>query len=270
MQEQYKSASAAKRIVVKVGTSTLAYESGRLNIRRIEALVKVLADLKNSGREIIIVTSGAVGIGAGILGMKERPRETRKKQAAASVGQCELMSIYSRLFSEYGHIVGQILMTRDIIDDPHYKENAQNTFKTLLDLGVIPIVNENDTVSTEELDKLTTFNENDTLSAVVAQLSDANLLVLLSDINGLYDGDPRKNKNARLIDLVEKIDDKLLSIAGGAGTAGGTGGMITKLNAARQVTEAGIYMVIANGANPKVLYDITDGKTVGTLFLKKA
>lgn len=249
-------------IVVKVGTSTLTYDGGGINIRRVEKLVKVLSDIKNSGKSIILVSSGAIGVGMGKLGIAKRPECTRDKQALAAIGQCELMNYYSRLFGEYNHNVAQILLTKDVVSDPVRNENAANTFERLLQLGIVPIVNENDTVSTEQIE----FGDNDTLSATVACLAKAGLLVILSDIDGLYDSDPRENKNARLIPQIDKIDKSVEALAGGAGTSRGTGGMITKIHAAEAATSAGIDMIIANGADPDILYDIMDGKSVGTLF----
>lgn len=257
----------AKRIVVKVGTSTLTYPTGRLNIRRISQIVRVLSDLKNSGKEIVLVTSGAVGVGAARLKLKERPKETRMKQAAAAIGQCELMYLYDKLFMEYGHAAAQILMTRIITDHDNTRENLINTFDTLLSLGAVPIVNENDSVAVEELENEDiAFGGNDNLSAVVATLIDADLLVLMSDIKGLYDSDPHKNKNAKLIPYVDKLDNEIRALAGGAGTSLGTGGMVTKLEAAETATQAGIDMVIMDGSQPNLLYDFFDGKPVGTLF----
>lgn len=257
----------AKRIVIKVGTSTLTYPTGRLNIRRISQIVRVLSDLKNSGREVVLVTSGAVGVGAARLKLKERPKETRVKQAAAAIGQCELMYLYDKLFMEYGHPAAQILMTRVITDRDNTRDNLVNTFDTLLSLGAVPIVNENDSVAIEELqNEDIAFGGNDNLSAVVAKLINADLLVLMSDIKGLYDSDPHKNKNAKLIPYVDKIDDKIRALAGGAGSSLGTGGMVTKLEAAEIATKAGIEMVIMEGSNPYLLYELFDGKPVGTLF----
>ena len=249
-------------IVVKVGTSTLTYDGGGINIRRVEKLVKVLSDIKNSGKKVILVSSGAIGIGMGKLGISKRPECTRDKQALAAIGQCELMNYYSKLFGEYNHNVAQILLTKDVVSDPVRNENAANTFEKLLQLGIIPIVNENDTVSTEQIE----FGDNDTLSATVACLAKASLLIILSDIDGLYDADPRTDKNAKLIERIDKIDESIEALAGGAGTSRGTGGMITKIHAAEAATRAGIDMIIANGADPEILYDITDGKSVGTLF----
>ena len=255
----------AHRIVVKVGTSTLAYPNGRLNLRRVEGLVKVLSDLKNSGREILLVTSAAIGVGAGQLGLKERPRDTGGKQAAAAVGQCELMYTYDKLFSEFGHQTAQVLLTRDVIEDQRRKRNVQNTLSRLMEFGVLPIINENDTVAIEELE----FGDNDTLSAIVAVLSEADLLVLMTDIDGLYTDNPRTNPDARRIEVVEEITDELTEAAKGAGSALGTGGMSTKLHAAAIATEAGIPTVILSGERPENLYDLLDGASIGTLFTVK-
>ncbi len=252
----------AKRVVFKVGTSTLTYSGGGINIRRVEKLVKVLSDLKNQGKDIILVTSGAVGVGMGKLGIKTRPNNTREKQALASIGQCELMDFYSRLFSGYNHTVAQILLTKDVIDNETLKTNAQNTFETLLSLGALPIVNENDTISAEQIE----FGDNDTLSATVAKLIGADLLVILSDIDGLYDDNPNTNPDAKLIPVVEKVTDEIKALASGAGSDRGTGGMITKLTAAVIANDAGIDMYILNGADPDIVYSLLDGKSVGTLF----
>ena len=259
----YQTIKQAKRIVVKVGTSTLAYGTGGLNLRRIERLAEVLSDIKNSGREVILVSSGAIGVGAGVLGMMNRPSDTKDRQAAAAVGQCELMNYYGQLFHKYGHNVAQILLTKDTIDVEKSKENARNTFQTLLDYGVLPIVNANDTVSTEETD----CGDNDTLSAIVATLVEADLLIMLSDIDGLFDSDPRKNEHAKMIRVVKDIDEDILQTASGAGTKNGTGGMVTKLSAAKIATSAGIHTCINNGKHPEILYDILDGKETGTLFV---
>ena len=254
-----------KRIVVKVGSSTLTHASGRLNLRRIEALAKTLSDLKNAGKEIILVTSGAVSAGIAKAGLGHRPESLEEKQAMASIGQSELMKIYDRFFSDYGHKIGQILMTRDVVDNPIRRTAAENTFNTLLRMGCIPIVNENDAVSTDELVK---FGGNDILSAHVANLCHADILINLSDIDGLFDSDPRKNPDARLIEKVDDIDS-ILSFAGGAGTERGTGGMEAKLTAAKMVTENGIPMFIMNGSDPEILYKLLDGKQVGTYFTAK-
>ena len=250
-----------KNIVVKVGTSTVTHDTGLLNIKRIELLSRTICDLKNSGSKVTLVSSGAIGVGVSRLGFAEKPKQTREVQAVAAVGQVELMNIYSKLFGEYGVNVAQILLTKDVIDDGERRFNAQSTMNTLLDLGVVPIVNENDSISTYEI-----FGDNDTLSAYVAQLVSADLLVLLSDIDGLYDSDPNINKDAKLIHEVTKITDKIKLSAGAAGTRRGTGGMQTKLAAAEIAMSRGSDMVIANGKDPTVLYDITEGKSAGTMF----
>lgn len=258
----------AKRIVVKVGTSTIAYHTGRMNLRKIERLVRVLSDLQNSGREIILVSSGAIGVGIGKLGLTDRPSDIPTKQAAAAVGQCELMYTYDKLFGEYNHTVAQVLLTRDIIDDPARRHNVENTFCRLLTLGCIPIVNENDTVATDEIECGGNFGDNDSLSAMVAAVCDAEALVVLSDIDGLYTGDPHTDKNARLISRVHEITDDIYRLAGGAGSAMGTGGMITKLHAAEIAFAHNISMAIINGSDPKSLYALLEGKELGTLFMK--
>ena len=254
-----------KKIVIKVGTSTLTHSTGRLDLRRIESLVKTLSDLKNSGKQVILVSSGAVSAGVAKANLGHKPSSLEEKQAMASIGQSELMKIYDRFFSDYGHTVAQILMTRDVIDNPIRRKAAQNTFSTLLSMGCIPIVNENDAVSTDELAK---FGGNDILSAHVANLVGAEILINLSDIDGLYDSDPRKNPDAKFIERVENIDD-IISCAGGAGTERGTGGMEAKLTAAKMVTDNGIPMLIMNGHDPEILYDLLDGKHVGTYFTAK-
>ena len=253
-----------RRVVIKVGSSTLTHETGHLNIRRIEELVKVLSDLKNSGKDVVLVSSGAVSAGVAKLGLSERPHSTAEKQATAAVGQTELMKIYAKFFSDYGITVGQILMTRDVFENGEGRAHVENTFESLIGLGCIPIVNENDSVATEELN----FGGNDYLSAYVALVCHADILINLSDIDGLYDSDPRKNENARLIDRVENIDD-VISLAGGKGTDRGTGGMSAKLESARLVTKAGIPMFIMNGHDPEILYKLLDGEHVGTYFTAK-
>ena len=254
------------RIVVKVGTSTLAHPTGRLNIQRMGKLCKVLSDLKNMGHEIILVSSGAIAMGFGKLNLSERPKDVPTKQASAAVGQCELMYIYDKLFTEYNHTAAQLLITApDIEEGGVRKQNFHNTLARLLELGALPVINENDTISTEEFG----IGDNDTLSAIVAVTIQADLLILLSDIDGLFDGDPRKNPDAKLIDTVEKIDEHIISLGGGSGSNLGTGGMATKLRAAQMATAAGCEMVIANGQSPEVLYDVAAGKRVGTRFLAK-
>lgn len=253
------------RIVIKVGTSTLAHCTGCLNIRHVEELCKVISDLKNYGHEIILVSSGAIGMGAGKLSLGEKPSDMPTKQAAAAVGQCELMYTYDKLFSEYNHTVAQLLITEPDMSNDDRHTNFRNTVNRLLELGVLPIINENDTVATAEI----SVGDNDTLSALVTVSIDADLLILLSDIDGLYTSDPHKNKNAELIPCVREVTAALYDLAGSAGTKLGTGGMETKLRAAEICLKSKIDMVIANGAVPSLLYDITDGKSVGTLFTVK-
>ena len=255
----------AKRIVIKVGTSTLTYDGGGINIRRMEKLTKVISDIKNNKKDVILVSSGAIGVARGKMGFNDRPKCIRDKQALAAIGQCELMNYYSRFFGEYNHNVAQVLLTKDVTTDPVRNDNAKNTFQRLLELGVIPVVTENDVISTEQIE----FGDNDTLSATVATLVEADLLIILSDIDGLYDGDPRQNADAKLISVVEKTDESIEALAGGAGSGLGTGGMITKIHAAMEATKNGIDMLIANGADPDVLYDILDGKQIGTLFKRQ-
>jgi len=257
------------RIVIKVGTSTLAHVGGRLNIRRVELLCKVMSDLKNAGHQLLLVSSGAIGMGVGKLGLPGRPADMHGKQACAAVGQCELMYVYDKLFSEYNHTVAQLLLTADDIKDPRRSRHVHDTLERLLEYGTLPVINENDAVSTDEIGIETTIGENDTLSAIVAQLVDADELILLSDIDGLYTADPRKNPDATMIPMVEEITPEILALAGGSGTSLGSGGMATKLKAAMIATDAGIDMVIANGEHPEVLYDICDGKSVGTRFIGK-
>lgn len=259
--------SEKKRIVIKLGTSTLAHKTGKLNIRRMNNLVRVISDLHNSGKEIIMVSSGAVGLGAGKLGLAERPRETRFKQAVAAIGQCELMHVYDDMFAKYSVTVAQILLTKTIINNPNHCENFKNTVESLVEMGVIPIVNENDTIAIDELEL--EIGENDSLSALVANLSGADLLLILSDIDGLYDDDPRTNPDAKPITVVEEITPEIESVAGGAGTNLGTGGMSTKINAAKIAVEAGIDMVIMNGNDPELLYDLFENKEIGTIFKAK-
>lgn len=254
----------AKRVVIKVGSSTLTHETGHLNLRRIEMLVKILSDFKNAGKEVVLVSSGAVSAGVAKIGLQHRPHDTAEKQATAAVGQNELMKIYSRFFADYGVNIGQILMTKDVFTDGERRQNAENTFNALLKFGCVPIVNENDSVATEELN----FGGNDKLAAYVALVCHADILLNLSDVDGLFDSDPRKNPDACLIPRVESIDE-VARLAGGNGTERGTGGMITKLEAARIVTEAGIPMFILNGHDPEILYTLLDGGHVGTYFVAK-
>lgn len=253
------------RMVVKVGTSTLAHSTGRLNIRRVEELVKVLSDLKNAGHEVILVSSGAIGMGVGKLNLPGRPADMPTKQAAAAVGQCELMYTYDRLFTQYGHTVAQILLTGEDVDHADRRHNFETTMERLLELGALPIVNENDTVATAEIK----VGDNDTLGAIVACSIGADLLVLLSDIDGLYSADPHREADARLLPCVEEVTAEIEALAGGAGSELGTGGMATKLRAAKRVTAHGCGMVIANGEHPQCLYEIAEGKSVGTRFLSR-
>jgi len=253
----------SKKIVIKVGTSTLTYDNGKVNFTRIDRLARVVSDLSNQGLEVVLVTSGAIGIGVDRLKLPEKPKSIREKQAVAAVGQCELMHIYSKFFSEYGHIVGQILLTRDVIEDDNRRQNVINTFESLLEKGIIPIVNENDSVSVEEIK----FGENDTLSAIVAKLINADLLIILSDIDGFYESDPKKSPEAKIISAIYSITPEVEKRAGGAGTMRGTGGMKTKLYAAKIATAAKIDMVIASGKNPEIVMDILQGKDVGTIFV---
>ena len=251
------------RIVIKIGTSTLAHPTGHLNIRLVEALCKTISDIKNAGHQVILVSSGAIGMGVGKLGLLERPKDIPTKQAAAAVGQCELMYTYDKLFGEYNHTVAQLLITGDDIRNNQRHENFSNTLNRLLELGALPIINENDTVSTDEI----VIGDNDTLAAYVAESVKAELLILLSDINGLYTADPHKDPDAQLIPVIEQLTDEIYALAGTSSTKQGTGGMVTKLRAAAIATEAGCDMVIANGKDPDNLYAILDGKAVGTRFM---
>ena len=254
-----------KRIVFKVGTSTLCHSGKGLNFRNIEALARALSDIKNEGHEVILVSSGAIGAGVARLGLGERPGEIRMKQAVAAVGQLELMHIYDKLFGEYGSIVGQVLLTRDDVERPAVKQNLSGTFQALLSMGVIPIVNENDSVCIEEIEsEHKIFGDNDTLSAIVATLIDADLLVLLSDIDGLYDSDPNTNSDAKLIPVVTEISDSIMALAGGTKSKLGTGGMQTKLSAAAIAGKAGIDTIITNGSDTKNIYAAVYGDDVGT------
>lgn len=256
------------RIVVKVGTSTLTNENGKNDLRAFDRLACVLSDVQNLGYEVILVSSGAIAVGANKLNMKSKPTELKLKQAAAAVGQCSIMYWYDKFFGDYDKTTAQILLNADDIEQEEKKENLTNTFNTLLELGIIPIVNENDSVSYTEIeseDRL--FGDNDMLSAVVSVLCKAKKLIILSDINGFYDSDPRLHPNAKLIERVEKIDENLLSLAGGAGSRRGTGGMKTKLGAAMLATANGTDTVITNGKNPEAIYDIINDKSVGTLFV---
>lgn len=250
------------RIIIKIGTSTLAHPTGHLNIRRVEQLCKIMSDIKNAGHELILVSSGAIGMGVGKLGLRERPKDIPSKQAAAAVGQCELMYTYDKLFSEYHHTVAQLLITGDDTTNDTRRFNFTNTLNRLLELGALPIINENDTVATDEI----VIGDNDTLAAIVARSVHAEMLILLSDIDGLYTADPHTHPEAKLLHHVTGIDDHIREIAGISSSTQGTGGMVTKLHAADICLGCGCKMVIANGNNPGNLYDILEGKTVGTTF----
>ncbi len=250
------------RIVIKIGTSTLAHPTGHLNIRRVEQLCKIMSDIKNAGHELILVSSGAIGMGVGKLGLRERPKDIPSKQAAAAVGQCELMYTYDKLFSEYHHTVAQLLITGDDTANDTRRFNFTNTLNRLLELGALPVINENDTVATEEI----VIGDNDTLAAIVARSVHADMLILLSDIDGLYTADPHTHPEAALLHHVARVDDHIREIAGISSSTQGTGGMVTKLHAADICLGCGCKMVIANGNNPGNLYDILEGKTVGTTF----
>lgn len=251
-----------KRLVVKVGTSTLTYGTGKTNIRRMHKLVSVLSDIVNSGTEVALVTSGAIAVGVGRLGLDRKPEDTPGRQAAATVGQCELMFMYDKLFAEYGHTVGQLLITKSDVDNEERRQNLINTFNKLFDFGAIPVINENDSVAVEEI----VYGDNDSLSAIVAKLINADALIILTDIDGLYDSNPNEDENAKLIPLVTEIDDKLFAIAGGNGSRFSTGGMVTKLHAAQITMDAGIDTVVMNGEDPTEIYKALDGKQIGTFF----
>ena len=256
-----------KRIVIKLGTSTLTHKTGKLNIRRMTNLTRVLSDLQNAGHELILVSSGAVGLGVGKLNLPERPKDTPGKQAAAAVGQCELMHIYDEMFAKYGITVAQILLTKGIISSPDRVDNVRNAIDALTRVNCIPIVNENDTVAIDELEL--EIGENDSLSAMVASIAGAEALIILSDIDGLYSSDPHHDPDAKIIPVVREIDSYIEGIAGGAGSALGSGGMSTKINAARIATDAGVDMIIMNGKNPEDLYRLFDGEEIGTYFPAK-
>ena len=260
MRESFK---YKKRIVIKVGTSSLSYTNGRLNFQRIAKLSYVLSALRSRNLEIVLVSSGAIAVGAGRLGLLNRPVELSKKQALAAIGQAELMKIYQKFFEEYNQTVAQVLLTKDIVALPERHQNARNTILKLLGMGIIPIINENDTISTYEIE----FGDNDTLSANVAQLIDADLLILLSDIDGLYSADPKKEHKAEIIRSVSDITPDLEKLASGTATSFGTGGMITKISAAKICLEADIDTIITNGNDPSIIFDILDGKEVGTHFV---
>lgn len=252
-----------KSIVIKIGTSTITHEeTGSLNLLKMEQLVRILTDLNNQGKQVVLVSSGAIAVGRKTIGLKEKPKELSLRQACASIGQAKLMMVYQKLFAEYNQVTSQVLMTKYTMINDRSRKNAQNTFRELLNLNVIPIVNENDTVSTDEIE----FGDNDTLSAIVAALIGADLLILMSDIDGLYTDDPHSNKYAKFIDTVERITKELENMGKGTATSLGTGGMATKLSAAKIANDAGADMVIANGADIYNISRITEGKNVGTLF----
>lgn len=253
------------KIVVKIGTSTLTYENGKLNLRRLDEICRVLSDLQNKGKEIVLVSSGAIGVGMGKLGLEKKPQETEKKQALAAIGQCELMFIYDKFFGDYNNTVAQVLLTKNVTDAAAGKVNVQNTFNELISMGVIPIVNENDTVDTAELEGAH-YGDNDLLSAIVAEIVEADALIIFTDMDGLFDSDPRENPEAKIIRSVTKIDGTLEALAGGAGSNRGTGGMATKIGAAKYATNAGIPTYITNGERPNDIYEILEGKDIGTRF----
>lgn len=252
-------------LVVKIGTSTLTYENGKLNLRRVELLCRILSDLQNGGRKIVLVSSGAIGVGVGKLGLPGRPEETAKKQALAAVGQCELMFIYDKFFAEYHQTVAQVLLTADVTARENSRHNVENTFHELIGMNIIPIVNENDTVAVDELEGHN-FGDNDTLSAIVAGLVDADALLILTDIDAVYDKNPKTNPNAKRIPVIHEIDDTVRALAGGAGSSRGTGGMATKIRAAEIAGEKGIPTVILSGEDPENLYRFFDGADIGTVF----
>lgn len=256
----------AHRIVVKVGTSTLTYDTGKVNLRRMDKLAQVISDLRNSGTEVALVTSAAIAVGVGKLGLSERPGDIPSRQAVATVGQCELMFMYDKLFSEYGNTIGQLLITRSDFENGERRANLSNSFEKFFEFGAIPVINENDSIAVEEI----VFGDNDTLSAMVAKLVNADALIILSDIDGLYSGNPREDENAYLIPVVEEITDELMSIAGTKGSTRGTGGMVTKLHAAQIAMDAGIDTVVMNGAQPEDIYRLLDGRQIGTYFKAKA
>ncbi len=251
------------KITVKVGTSTLTHNTGRLNIRRVEELCKVLSDVKNAGHDVVLVSSGAIGMGVGKLNMSEKPSDMPTKQAAAAVGQCELMYVYDKLFQEHNHTVAQLLITGEDLADQTRHDNFTNTLNRLIELGAIPIINENDTIATSEI----AVGDNDTLGALVAASVNSDLFIVLTDIDGLYTSDPRRDPDAKLISEVREITEEMLEGAGGKGSSLGTGGMATKLSAAKIAMEAGVDMIIVNGSSPEIIYDAVEGKAVGTRFV---
>ena len=252
-----------KSLVVKVGTSTLSYKNGRLNFHRMEKLASVLSAIRNKGIKVTLVSSGAIGVGAGRLFLKEKPKNLAQKQALAAIGQAQLIKIYQKFFDDYNQSVAQVLLTKDVMTHTNRHHNAQNTLFKLLDMGIIPIINENDTIATDEIE----FGDNDTLSSMVATLVNADLLILLSDIDGLYSADPKKDKSAKIIQSVSEITSEIEKLATGAGSSFGTGGMVTKIAAAKTTSKAGIDMVLALGDEPSLMFDILEGKEIGTHFL---
>lgn len=263
-----KTLKESEVIVIKVGTSSLTHENGKINIRKMENLCKIISDYQNAGKKMILVSSGAISVGMGKLGMRERPRSTSKKQALASVGQCELMFMYDKLFGEYNRTVAQVLLTADVTKDRESIKNVENTFNELIEMDIIPVVNENDTVSVYELEG-NKFGDNDTLSAIVATIVKADALVILTDVDGLYTGNPKKDPSAVRIPVVKEITKEIEELAGGAGSSRGTGGMETKIKASKIATKEGINCYIIDGENQNELYKLFDGEEVGTVFLGK-
>ena len=257
------------RLVIKVGTSTLSHENGQMNLKRTEKLCRTISDLQKAGHQCLLVSSGAIGMGVSKLRLEGRPKGMPGKQAAAAVGQCELMFIYDKFFGEYGQAVAQVLLTAEDVADDRRRFHVENALEQLISWDVLPIINENDAVAVDEIGIHTTIGENDSLSAIVACMIHADLLVLLSDIDGLYTADPRVDEKAMLLETVEELTPQIMALGGGAGSNLGTGGMATKLKAADMAVKAGIDMVIANGEYPERLYDLLDGKSVGTRFLGK-
>lgn len=264
-EEEMATLKDVKRVVIKVGTSTLTYSTGKTNIRQMRKLVSVIADIVNAGMEVALVTSGAIGVGVGKLGLKDRPTSTAGKQAAATVGQCELMFMYDKMFGEFGHTIGQFLITKENVDNDESRKNLVNAFEKTFDFGAIPVINENDAIAVEEI----VFGDNDSLSAIVAKLIQADALLILTDIDGLYDRNPKEDEFARIIPVVEQITEGLFEIAGGRGSKFGTGGMITKLQAAQIATESGISTIVMNGQNPENIYKVLEGHQVGTFFVAR-
>lgn len=257
-----------QKIVIKVGTSSLTYNNGKINLKHLDNLCKIISDLQNSGKKIILVSSGAIGVGVGKLGLSKRPEDTSKKQALAAIGQCELMNMYGKIFGEYGRVVAQVLLTAEDIHNDTSRKNIQNTFDELLSMDIIPIVNENDTVATTELEGKN-FGDNDNLSAIVSVLTNADDLIIFTDTDGLYDSDPKSNPNAKLIAVVDEITDEIMHISGGAGSSRGTGGMNSKVKAAKFATQNGTQTYIMNGDHPENLYNVMEGVSVGTKFIVK-